>query len=62
MKEFVKIAMERLPAAQKEFAELYGEQRLQMKLGEAMMRMYKAAPRRVKATIIEGLILERPMT
>ena len=27
-----------------------------MKLGQAVMRMYKAAPRRVKATIIEGLI------
>jgi len=53
MKDFVKIAMERLPAAQKEFAELYGEQRLQMKLGEAVMRMYKAAPRRVKATILK---------
>ena len=36
--------------------ELYGEQRLQMKLGEAVMRMYKAAPRKVKATIIESLI------
>ena len=35
---------------------MYGEQRLQMKLGEAVMRMYKAAPRRVKITTIEGLI------
>ena len=37
-------------------AELYGEQRLQMKLGEAVLRMYKAAPRRAKTTIIEGFI------
>ena len=28
-----------------------------MKLGEAVMRMYKAASRWVKATIIEGLIM-----
>ena len=56
MKDFVRIAMERLPAAQKKFSELYGEERLQMKLGAAVVRMYKAAPRKVKATIIEGLI------
>ena len=31
MKDFVKIAMERLPAAQKEFAQLYGEEKLQIK-------------------------------
>ena len=62
MKDFVKIAMERLPAAQKEFAQLYGEERLQMKLGESVVRMYKAAPRKVKATIIEGLILNKNIT
>ena len=58
MKDFVRIAMERLPVEQKDFAELYGEQRLRMlqKLGEAVVRMYKAAPRKVKATILEGLI------
>ena len=56
MKDFVRIAMERLPAAQKEFAELYGEEKLQKKLGQSVIRMYKVAPKNVKATILEGLI------
>ena len=55
-KDFVRIAMERLPAAQKEFAELYGEKKLQKKLGQSVVRMYKAAPRNVKATILKCLI------
>ena len=62
MKDFVKIAMERLPGAQKEFAHLYGEKRLQMKLGESAVLMYKAALRKVKATLIEGLILNKNIT
>ena len=44
--EFVKEAVKRLPQAQDEFGELYATQRLEMKVGRAVMRSYKAAPRK----------------
>ena len=56
--DFVKEAVKRLPAAQDEFAELYATQRLEMKVGKAVMRSYRAAPRNVKYTILEQLVLD----
>ena len=47
--EFVKEAVKRLPQAQDEFGELYATQRLEMKVGRAVMRSYKAAPRQVRS-------------
>ena len=42
----------------KEFSELYGEEPLALKIGRRMMVIYKAAPQKVKATIIEGLVMQ----
>ena len=42
--------------------ELYGEELLAVKIGRGMMSMYKAAPRKVKATIIEGLVTQDVLT
>ena len=33
-----------------------------LKIGRGMMLMYKAAPRKVKATIIEGLVMQHGLT
>jgi len=54
VQDFLKVAVEKIPAAQKQFSELYGEELLAVKIGRGVMAMYKAAPRKVKATIIEG--------
>ena len=56
VQDFLKVAVEKIPAAQKQFLELYGEELLAVKIGRGMMAMYKAAPRKVKATIIECLV------
>ena len=45
VQDFLKVAVQKIPAAQKEFSELYGEEALAVKIGRGMMAMYKAAPR-----------------
>jgi len=60
VQDFLKVAVQKIPAAQKEFSELYGEEALAVKIGRGMMAMYKAAPRKVKATIIECLVSQWP--
>jgi len=62
VQDFLKVAVQKIPAAQKEFSELYGEEALAVKIGRGMMAMYKAAPRKVKATIIEGLVKQHGLT
>ena len=62
VQDFLKVAVQNIPAAQKEFSELYGEELLAVKIGRRMMAMYKAAPRKVKATIIEGLVMQHGLT
>ena len=62
VQDFLKVAVQKIPAAQKEFSELYGEELLAVKIGRGMMAMYKAAPRKVKATIIEGLVMQHGLT
>ena len=62
VQDFLKVAVQKIPAAQKEFSELYGEEVLAVKIGRGMMAMYKAAPRKVKATIIEGLVMQHGLT
>ena len=62
VQDFLKVAVEKIPAAQKQFAELYGEEVLAVKIGRGVMAMYKAAPRKVKATIIEGLVSQHGLT
>ena len=62
VQDFLKVAVQKIPAAQKEFSELYGEEALAVKIGRGMMAMYKAAPRKVKATIIEGLVMQHGLT
>ena len=58
----MKVAVQKIPAAQKELSELYGEELLAVKIGRGMVTMYKAAPRKVKATIIEGLVMQYGLT
>ena len=60
--EFVKEAVKRLPQAQDEFGELYATQRLEMKVGNAVMRSYREAPRHVKSTILELLVVDHNLT
>ena len=62
VQNFLKVAAQKIPAAQKEFSELYGEELLTVKIGRGMMTVYKAAPRKVKATIIEGLVMQYGLT
>ena len=62
VQDFLKVAVQKIPAAQKEFSEWYGEELLAMKIGRWMMAMYKAAPRKVKPTIIEGLVMQHGLT
>ena len=62
VQDFLKVAVQKIPAAHKEFSELYGEELLAMKIGRGMMAMYKAAPRKVKATIIEGVVTQHGLT
>ena len=46
--EFVKEAVKRIPAAELEFGELYAQQQIEMKVGRAVVRSYKAAPKKVR--------------
>ena len=46
--DFVKEAVKRIPAAELEFGELYAEQQIEMKAGRAVVRSYKAAPKKVR--------------
>ena len=62
VQDFLKVAVQKVPSAQKEFSELYGEELLAVKRGRGMMAIYKAAPRKVKATIIEGLVMQHGLT
>ena len=62
VQDFFKVAVQKISAAKKEFSELYGEELLAVKIGRGMMAKYKAAPRKVKATIIEGLVTQHGLT
>ena len=59
VQDFLKVTVQKISAARKDFSELYGEQVLALKIGRGMMSMYKAAPCKVKATLIEGLVMQQ---
>ena len=59
VQDFLKVALQKISASQKDFSELYGEELLALKIGRGRMAMYKSAPRKVKATIIEGLVMQQ---
>ena len=40
VQDFLKVAVEKIPAAQKQFSELYGEELLAVKIGRGVMAMY----------------------
>ena len=44
---FVKEAVKRIPAAELEFGKLYAKQKIEMKVGRAVVRSYRAAQRKV---------------
>ena len=46
--DFVKEAVKRIPAAELEFGELYAKQQIEMKVGRAVVRSYKEAPKKVR--------------
>ena len=48
VQDFLKVAVQKISAAQKDFSELYGKEILALKIGRGMMAMYKAAPRKVR--------------
>ena len=46
--DFAKEAVKRIPAAELEFGKLYAKQKFEMKVGRAVVRSYRAAPKKVR--------------